>query len=144
MIYLGRFDSKSLLCHIKDVGSILSLACSSGLCVPVGEVCPLCTLQNRSYWLLKEMSMVKLGVQRYSKKILFKVYSQALVCVEDFRIKNTCQAELLNYAFYRAALTQILGCMDSGCLPADISSGYGYCIDAAPAHVLASVNIQGS
>lgn len=61
MLSLGRFDSKSLFCHIKDIRRILSLACS-GLCVPTGEVCPLCTLQNRSYWLLKEMRVVKLAV----------------------------------------------------------------------------------
>lgn len=42
MVSLGGFDSESLLCHIKDIGRILSLACSSGLYVPIGEACPLC------------------------------------------------------------------------------------------------------
>lgn len=53
--------------------------------------------------------------------------------------------QLLKLVFFTVLhLHRYLRCMGSACVPANISSGYGYCIDTAPVHVLVPVNTQAS
>lgn len=55
------------------------------------------------------------------------------------------QGQVLKLVFFTVLrLHRYLRCMGSACVPANISSGCGYCIDTAPVHVLVPVNIQAS